>query len=390
MQVYKNPARGQRLISSGLPLAAKAVAAALLLSGVAVQGAGAQPMGSSAAAAGMTGTVESAGGVEADGTVDVPGFRLPPSIYASDQAKAAMPRKPTDPEAMMFQALKAGKAGAMRARIGEFMAGTIKHHADLYPVTMRPATIAGVPAVYVTPVKPIPAANRSKILLDLPGGGFVMGAAPGTGMVESIPLAALAQVEIVSITYRQSPEATFPAASEDVAAVYRELLKTHRPQDIAIFGCSAGGLLTAEAMAWFQKENLPMPGAIGIFCASADARFGGDSQAYARPFQALAPRAGGLSYFHPGDETNPLASPVLAPEVLKRFPPTLIISSSRAMDMSSAINTHRELVKAGVDADLHIWDGLGHAFFYDIDLPESREAFQVMANFFEKHLKLQK
>ena len=381
MQVYKNPVRGPRLISSSLPFAAKALAAALVLSGALVQGAGAQP---AATAPG------GGGSIEADGTVDVPGFRLPPSIYLSDEAKAAAPRKPTDPEALMFKALAAGNAGAMRARIGEFMAGTIRHHADLYPVTMRPDTIAGVPAVYVTPVKPMPAANRSKIMLDLPGGGFVMGAAPGTGMVESIPLAALAQVEIVSITYRQSPEASFPAASEDVAKVYRELLKTHKPEDIAIFGCSAGGLLTAEAMAWFQKENLPAPGAIGIFCASADARFGGDSQAYARPFQALGPRPGGLSYFHPGDATNPLASPVLAPEVLKRFPPTLIITSSRAMDMSSAINTHRELVKAGVDADLHIWDGLGHAFFYNIDLPESREAFQVMADFFEKHLKLQK
>jgi acetyl esterase/lipase len=381
MQVYKKPARGLRVFSSSLPQAAKGLAAALVLSGLAVHGAAAQP---------ATTAPGGGGGIEADGTVNVPTFRLPPSIYLSDQAKAALPRKPADPEELMFKALAAGNAGAMRARIGEFMAGTIKHHADLYPVTMRPGTIAGVPAVYVTPVKPIPAANRNKILLNLPGGGFVMGAAPGTGMVESIPLAALAQVDIVSITYRQSPEATFPAASEDVAAVYRELLKTHRPQDIAIFGCSAGGLLTAEAMAWFQKENLPAPGAIGIFCASADARFGGDSQAYSRPFQALGPRPVGLSYFHPGDTTNPLASPVLAPDVLKRFPPTLIISSTRAMDMSSAVNTHRELVKAGVDADLHLWDGLGHAFFYNIDLPESQEAFQVMAAFFEKHLKLQK
>jgi monoterpene epsilon-lactone hydrolase len=56
--------------------------------------------------------------------------------------------------------------------------------------------------------------------------------------------------------------------------------------------------------------------------------------------------------------------------------------------LSSAVNTHRELVKAGVEADLHVWDGLGHAFFYDASLPESREAFDVMARFFRKHLKL--
>ena len=331
------------------------------------------------------------GTIESDGTVVVPSFQLPPSIYMSDEAKAALPRKPTDPEEGMFRALAAGKAGEMRKRMPEFMAPRLRHLTDLYPVTMRPTTIAGVPAVIATPVKPLPKGNSRKILLNLPGGGFVMGAADGTGMIESIPLAALAQVEIISITYRQAPETTFPAASEDVAAVYRELLKTHRPADIAIFGCSAGGLLAAESMAWFDKEKLPLPAALGIFCASADARWAGDSRAFGRPFAALPPRASApRNYFADDDLTSPLASPVLAPDLLKRFPPTLLITASRAMEMSAAINTHRELVKAGVDAELHMWDGLGHAFFYSIDLPESREAFAVMAHFFQQHLKLAK
>ena len=346
--------------------------------------------GLAAAASAQPSAAPPANPIEADGTVNVPSFRLPPSIYLSDQAKAALPRKPTDMEAPMHQALASGKAGEMRARVGEFMAPTIKHHAELYPVTMTPTTIAGVPAVRVTPVKPIPAANKKKILLNLPGGGFVMGSSQGTGMVESIPLAAMAQVEIISITYRQAPETTFPAASEDVEKVYRELLKTYKPEDIGIFGCSAGGLLTAEAIAWFQKAGLPLPAAAGIFCASADARWGGDSRAFARPFQGLAPRSGPRNYFQQADLTNPLASPVLAPEVLKRFPPTLFVTATRAMEMSAAVNSHKELVKAGVDAELHMWDGLGHAFFYDIDLPESREAFQVMTDFFVERLKLAK
>ncbi|CAN7500840.1 alpha/beta hydrolase fold domain-containing protein [Phenylobacterium sp. LjRoot219] len=357
-------------------------AAALAVIGVSAHAASAQPAPAAPAAGGGT--------IEADGTVNVAPFQLPPSIYLSEKAKAALPRKPTDPQEQMYRALQAGKAGEMRARIGEFMAPTIKHHADLYPVTMAPTTIAGVQAVRVSPVKPIPAANKKKILLNLPGGGFVMGSANGTGMVESIPLAALAQVEIVSITYRQAPETSFPAASEDVEKVYRELLKTHKPEDIGIFGCSAGGLLTAEAMAWFQKAGLPLPGAIGIFCASADARWGGDSRAFAGPFQGLPPGPGARNYFAEADLTNPLASPVLAPDVLKRFPPTLMVTATRAMEMSAAVNSHRELVKAGVDADLHMWDGLGHAFFYNIDLPESREAFQVMADFFGRRLKLAK
>jgi len=347
-----------------------------------------------AGSTGMAGAQQAApasadtGSIESDGTVVVPSFRLPPSIYLSEAARKAMPRTPTDQEAMMIQAIKAGKAGEMRSKMPQYMAPQIKRLAANFPVTMRNGQIAGVEAVTVTPAQPMPKANRRKILLNLPGGGFVMGKAGGTGMLESIPLAAKAQVEIVSITYRQAPEAVFPAASEDVAAVYRELLKTHKPQDIGIFGCSAGGLLTAESMAWFLKEKLPLPGAIGIFCASADGRWGGDSQAWGRPFQALPPRAVGLSYFDGADMSSPLVSPALSPETLTHFPPTLLITGTRSFDMSAAVNTHRELVKAGVDAELHLWDGHGHAFFFNSDLPEAREAFDVMANFFRKHLGL--
>jgi acetyl esterase/lipase len=333
---------------------------------------------------------DTAGSIAPDKTVIVPSFNLPPSVYVSAEAKAAMPAKPTDPEEQMLKMLDAGMVPAIRPKIGQYMAPQIDRIKALYKVKTRDAVIAGVPAIYVTPAGGVSKANSAKILLNLPGGGFVMGMAPGTGMIESIPLSALAGVEIVSITYRQAPEAKYPAATEDIVKVYRELLKTHKAQDIAVFGCSAGGLLTAEAIAAFVKEKLPLPAAIGIFCASADARWGGDSRAFARPFQALAPRDRALGYFEGANLDDPQASPIVSPDLLKRFPPTLLITATRAMEMSAAVNTHRELVKAGVDAELHVWDGLGHAFFYNPDLPESREAFDVMARFFQQHLKLSK
>lgn len=331
---------------------------------------------------------QNAGSIEADGTVNVPAFSLPPSVYLSDAAKAALPRKPIDQDGQMRQLLAAGQVPAIRPRIGQLMKPQIDKIKALYAVNTRDAVIDGVPAIHVTPAAGVPKANARKILLNLPGGGFVMGMAPGTGMVESIPLSALAGVEIVSITYRQAPEAKYPAATEDVVKVYRALLKTHKPQDIGIFGCSAGGMLTAEAIAAFDKEKLPLPAAIGIFCASADARWGGDSRSFARPFQALPSQQRALGYFEGADMDDPLVSPIASPELLKRFPATLLITATRAMEMSATVNTHRELVKAGVEADLHVWDGLGHAFFYDPALPESREAYDVMAKFFRSHLAL--
>lgn len=335
-------------------------------------------------------TQTEAGSIKPDKTVVVPSFDLPPSIYVSEAARNAMPATPTDQDAQLRQMLAAGMIPSIRPKIGQYMAPQIDKLKALYPVATREETIDGVPAIHVTPAGGVPAANAKKILLNLPGGGFVMGMAPGTGMVESIPLANLAKVEIVSITYRQAPEAVYPAATEDVVKVYRHLLKTHKPEDIAVFGCSAGGLLTAEAMAAFVKEKLPLPSSIGIFCASADGRWAGDSRAFSRPFQALAPQNRTLGYFEGANLEDPQVSPVLSPDLLKRFPPTLLITATRAMEMSAAVNTHRELTKAGVDADLHVWDGLGHAFFYDPALPESREAFDVMTGFFQKHLKLAK
>lgn len=324
-----------------------------------------------------------------DGTVVVPEFRLPPSPYLSDEAKEALPREPVDPQAPMRRALQAGKVGEMRQTVPQHLAPLHERLREMYDVTTREGEIAGIQAYYARPAGGVPEASRDKILLNLPGGGFVMGHAGGTGMTESIPLAGLARAEVVSITYRQAPEATFPAASEDVASVYRELLKTHDPQDIAIFGCSAGGVLAAQSMAWFMEEDLPLPAAIGIFCASAEADWGGDSSHYVRPFQALPPRDDERAYFKGVDTDDPLASPVRSDEILARFPPTLLITATRAQEMSAAINTHRQLTRAGVAADLHLWDGLGHAFFYDPALPESREAFDVMTRFFSEHLGLE-
>jgi len=42
------------------------------------------------------------------------------------------------------------------------------------------------------------------------------------------------------------PAAYFPAALDDVVAVWREALKTHPAQSMAVFGSSAGGALTLE------------------------------------------------------------------------------------------------------------------------------------------------
>ncbi len=128
----------------------------------------------------------------------------------------------------------------------------------------------------VEPADGIAPENRDRVLVNVHGGGFVTGARTAS-LVESVPLAAVMKIKVVSIDYRMGPEHQFPAASEDVAAVYRELLKRYDPKRVGLYGCSAGGQLTAQSIAWFQTHGLPNPAAIGVFCASLGQLAAGDS-----------------------------------------------------------------------------------------------------------------
>jgi acetyl esterase/lipase len=91
-------------------------------------------------------------------------------------------------------------------------------------------------------------------------------------------------------------------------------------------------------------------------------------------------------YFRDVVVSDPLVFPARSEEVLARFPPSLLIASSRDQALSSVIHTHSRLVALGVDAELHVWEGLGHAFFFVPDLAESREVYDVTVRFFDRHL----
>ena len=62
------------------------------------------------------------------------------------------------------------------------------------------------------------------------------------------------------------------------------------------------------------------------------------------------------------------------------------MTATRDFVMSTVIQTHSQLVRLGVEADLHVWDGLDHAFVLNPDFTESRESYELMVTFFDKHL----
>jgi acetyl esterase/lipase len=330
--------------------------------------------------------------VDADGTVHIPAYAVPPSSYMTDQAKAVYA------EAMRHPIQPVTDQGIQRYRESHnrlFYEPRLAKAAARYPVNIEDGTLGGVHVETITPRQGVARDKQDKVLIELHGGSFALGAVLG-GRLESMPIAVTGGYRVVAVDYRQGPEHKFPAASEDVAAVYRDLLKRYKPENIGIFGCSGGGVLTAEATAWLQKQGLPRPGAIGIFCAPAESVAGGDARFWAVPLDvffsspppppAPNPPPFAMAYFSDADPRDPMVAPVWHLDVLAKFPPTLLVTGTRSLDMSGAAFTHTQLAKAGADSSFFAWEGMWHAFLYDVDVPEAQDAYAVIVKFFDRHL----
>jgi epsilon-lactone hydrolase len=327
-----------------------------------------------------------------DGTVHVPAFDLPPSALASPQAndlqKARAAGRLRPPNTMGSTDITVA-----RQAMEDFVAARLKRTRELYPSDVVERRIAGVRTRVITPKGG--KVDTGRVLINVHGGAFYA-CAEGCALIESLPIAWLGRFTVITVDYRQAPEHVFPAASEDVAAVYRELLKTYKPRQIGIYGCSAGGALTAQMAAWLPAHGLPQAGAVGIFGSGGIRSVPGDSvHIAARTDGSVGPPGPPGSrliptpfrdYFEGTPADHPMVSPALHPAVLAKFPPSLLITGTRAFDMSPAIVTHSRLLDAGVDSNLIVGEAMDHCYFYDPDLPESRSAYRAIVNFFRKHL----
>lgn len=315
--------------------------------------------------------------IDADGTARVTRV-VPTPTTISPEAQQTLRRQMPDVAAPESLAERRSKTDAWQSRAGE-------EARSLYPVTVASGSIAGVPVRIVTPLA-IPANKSNRVLMNLHGGGFN---SDSGSLTESIPVANLTQTKVVAVLYRLAPEHPFPAAVEDSVAVYKELLKTYKPQNIGIYGTSAGAILTGEVAVKLHQLGLPLPAALGIFSGLGDFSQEGDSQAiyglngFSGPLSPPSKQLPNEGYVGSTDRKDPVLSPLYAD--LKGFPPTLFITSTRDLLLSGTTILHRAFLRAGVDAQLVVFEALPHAFWNDTRLAESKEMHQITAAFFDRH-----
>lgn len=316
--------------------------------------------------------------ISADGTAHVTRI-VPVPTTVSPEARKVLARPQSDASVPEPLADRRSKTDEWQMRAGEAFRA-------LYPVNITPQTIAGVPTRVITPLT-IPGNKQDRVLINVHGGGFN---SDSGSLTETIPIANITQTKVVAVLYRLAPEHPFPAAVDDTIAVYRELLKTYKPDKIGLYGTSAGAILTAEVVVRLHQLGLPLPRALGIFSGMGDFSQPGDSEAlyalngFSGHLDPPKTPARGGEYAGNIELKDPVLSPLYAD--LHGLPSTLFITSGRDLLLSGTTILHRAFLRSGVDAHLIVFEALPHAFWNDPGLPETKEAHSFMAQFFDREL----
>jgi epsilon-lactone hydrolase len=317
---------------------------------------------------------------------EIPGYLLPvpDDISPEMQALASAPPAPWDIHPKNIEEWK-----QLVAKVAAPAKTLLPAMREKLGVKLEPTTMGGVNVFILTP-QTIAPENQNRVFVHFHGGAYVLN--PGEpGTREGTLMAAFGHAKVISVDYRTSSDAPYPAALDDCVAVYRELLKTIPPQNIAVFGTSTGGGLTMALILRAKQEGLPLPAAIAPGSPWSDLTKTGDtfySHNLVDNFQVSYDgylKDSAYLYANGRDLKDPMLSPIYGD--LHGFPPTILTSGTRDLFLSLTVRTHRKLRRSGVDAALQVFEGLSHAqYSINPNAPETREAFEEIAGFFDRHM----
>lgn len=233
------------------------------------------------------------------------------------------------------------------------------------------ATVAGVPVRWLRPAR-----ADAGLIFHVHGGAYVAGsslaARAHSGLARSIG------ADLVSVDYRRAPEHPFPAALDDVYAVYSEVA---RDRPTVIVGESAGGGLAMSLVRRVLDGGGDAPKGLVTMFPWADLTNSSDSFLRNERRDMLS-RSGlsrsAVAYAGDHDLRDPLVSPLYGS--FADFPPTLIVVGTHDCLLDDSRDAATRMRAVGVDATLVEIEGGFHGFVL-LPAPESKVAKQEISSF---------
>ena len=257
-----------------------------------------------------------------------------------------------------------------------------------YQPTIEATEIGGVP---VLDIRPKEWRYDGKLLVYAHAGGYVFFSSRST-LNNSALMADTTGLRVISIDYTLAPVGKWDHVTDQAVAVLQALQGMgYRPQDIAIYGDSAGGALAAGAVLKMRDRGLAMPAAIALWSPASDITDRGDTQATLMRADPIVVyqnqnKNAAAAYADPSEHRNPYVSPVYA-DFSGGFPPTLIQGGTKEVLLSGFVRLYRALDLAGIPVTLDLYEGMPHVFQWTLpDAPESRIALDKTRTFLNTHL----
>lgn len=242
-------------------------------------------------------------------------------------------------------------------------------------------TVNGVPVEKISL-----SGSTDKIIMHIHGGGMIIGDSSSSRFMLA-HVADLTKRNAISVDYRLCPEYTQPAAVEDCVSVYCGLLEQgYDPKNIVLLGESAGGALVLSLCAYLKKNKMEMPAAVCSISGSVDSQYESASMTKNRETEIVVnanlKEMMNALYYTDTDPKDPVFSPIYSD--LHGWPPVYLHACQGEILLDESIRMYLKLEEAGVETKLTIKEGLFHTYMM-FDLPESYEAFEEIASFFNEY-----
>lgn len=223
-----------------------------------------------------------------------------------------------------------------------------------------------------------PGKSGDKIVLFIFGGGFETGSVISRRNCCS-QVALAAGMDAFAVSYRQWPEAMYPAALEDCTAAFHWLEKKgYRPENIRIFGESAGANLTIATTMYLNDHGQALPGRICPFSPVIDVTNSLPSRISRNGRDPMVQGDAASRFFTKEDEKQPYASPIRGS--FQGFPPVMVHVGTEEVLFDDSMELKRLCEEAGVDITVRVWEGMFHSFCI-FSLPETEEAMKEIGAF---------